>query len=445
MFQRSGLTIAAAAAALLLAGMTFGASLWLLAAYSGLLTLAVCFWLSSHWDRSAVAIRHQLPEGLEINESFEVLVDITNRSRLPIGWVLAEDLLPRSATHLRPPGLEVLGPRLAVFFLGSGQTHQLRYQVTCRRRGYYQIGPTVLETGDWMGLTRRFRVVAPPQAVLVYPRQIPLAGYEIGSPRPIGEIRIREMTLRDPTRIRGIRKWEVGDPLRSVHWAATARTGTLHSKVYEPSSIAGATVVLDLHKLTNPLHHEPVRSDLAVSLACSIAAALYELQQPFGFLSNGRDAADRIRLTGLESSFQNRGEAWSGASMRDSDDRLHAVSVPAGRGPAHFEEVRRTLARVELSDGLPIRDTILENQQRMARNTTLIVILPNCDPQTASLLIDMRRRGWVISTVINTADMNVYLDSAGPLIEAGIDTIQLTDEATLPMATRRVSTRGSNS
>jgi hypothetical protein len=131
--------------------------------------------------------------------------------------------------------------------------------------------------------------------------------------------------------------------------------------------------------------------------------------------------------------------------MRDSDDRLHAVSVPAGRGPAHFEEVRRTLARVELSDGLPIRDTILENQQRMARNTTLIVILPNCDPQTASLLIDMRRRGWVISTVINTADMNVYLDSAGPLIEAGIDTIQLTDEATLPMATRRVATRGSNS
>jgi hypothetical protein len=41
--------------------------------------------------------------------------------------------------------------------------------------------------------------------------------------------------------------------------------------------------------------------------------------------------------------------------------------------------------------------------------------------------------------------MNVYLDSAGPLIEAGIDTIQLTDEATLPMATRRVATRGSNS
>ncbi len=59
---------------------------------------------------------------------------------------------------------------------------------------------------------------------------------------------MRENVMDDPTRLRGIRRWQPGDPMRSVHWAATARTGMLHSKVYEPSSIAGATLILDFHQ-----------------------------------------------------------------------------------------------------------------------------------------------------------------------------------------------------
>lgn len=440
--QRSRLTFAAAIAALLLAGMTFGASLWLLAAYAGVLMVGVGFWLASRWHQAALAVRHAGPSEREIGESFEVIVDIRNASRLPIGWILVEDLLPRQAIAVRPLGLEVSGSRMEVLFLWPGQTRQLRYTVTCRRRGYFQIGPTVLETGDLMGLSRRFRVGTEPQFVLVYPHQVPLAGYDVASPRPIGEIRIRDAVMQDPTRIRGIRKWQIGDPLRSVHWAATARTGTLHSKVYEPTSMAGATIVLDLHRDTNPGHHEPVRSDLAVSLACSVAATLYELNQPVGLLSNGRDAADRIRTEGFDTDFRTRDAVRSGVSMRERDDRLRPLIIDTDRGPAHFEEIRRALARVELSGGLPIGDTIVGNQSRLAHDATLLVILQVCDRQTAALLIDMKRRGWSVTVVINTSDINDYAASSGPLIAAGIETLHLTDEAALPLVTRRASIRG---
>lgn len=439
--QRSPLTFAAAIAALLLAGMTFGASLWLLAAYAGLLMVGTGFWLASVWHHAPIAVRRGGDLELEVGQSTEIIVDITNSSRLPIFWLLVEDLLPRGGITQRPPALRVEGSRIEVFYLGAGQTRQLRYRLFCHRRGYFQIGPTVLETGDLMGLSRRYRIGAAPQYMLVYPRTVPLDGYDIASPRPVGEIRIRSAVLQDPTRIRGIRKWQIGDPLRSVHWAATARTGTLHSKVYEPTSIAGATLVVDLHRDTNPAYHEPVRSDLAISLACGIATALYEMNQPVGLLSNGRDAADRIRAEGFDTDFRTRTAAQVGAAMRDKDDRLRPVIVDADRGPVHYQEMRRVLARLELSDGLSVGETIVGNQQRLAHDTTLIVIVPRCDAQTAAMLIGMKRRGWAVAVVINTPDINDFARSAGPLQGDGIETVHLADELSLPRAARKMSAR----
>ena len=65
------------------------------------------------------------------------------------------------------------------------------------------------------------------------------------------------MTYRlyeDPTRIAGVRSYTPGDSLMRVHWRATARTGQLHSKVYEPSTIAGATLLLEFHTASHPRH-----------------------------------------------------------------------------------------------------------------------------------------------------------------------------------------------
>src|SRR4029077_89087 len=123
----------------------------------------------------------------------------------------------------------------------------LMYQLHFEMRGYYQIGPCVLESGDLFGLHRRYRVATEPHFVLVYPKVIPLAGFDIASRRPIGEVRLSHRLYEDPTRISGVRLYQAGDPLNRVHWRATARTGALHSKVYEPSCIVGATVLLDFH------------------------------------------------------------------------------------------------------------------------------------------------------------------------------------------------------
>ena len=144
------------------------------------------------------------------------------------------------------------GHRLAVAMLGPHGRKTLNYQLHFAMRGYYQVGPMVLETGDLFGLHRRFRIVTEPVYILVYPKVIPLPGYDIASRRPIGEIRLTHRLFEDPTRIAGVRAYQPGDPLNRVHWRATARTGALHSKVYDASTIAGATIVLDFHRDSYP-------------------------------------------------------------------------------------------------------------------------------------------------------------------------------------------------
>ena len=102
-----------------------------------------------------------------------------------------------------------------------------------------------------------------------------LAGYEIASRRPIGEIRISHRLFEDPTRIAGVRAYQSGDPLNRIHWRATARTG--------------ATPQQDLRALDDCRHHD--RARLSHRLARRQGRAL-----PFGAGDHGRRFAGQCGL-----------------------------------------------------------------------------------------------------------------------------------------------------
>ncbi len=120
--------------------------------------------------------------------------------------------------------------------------------------------------------------------------------------------------------------------MNRVHWRATARTGLLHSKVYESSSVAGVTVVLDFHTAAHDPKHEPIRSELAITAAASLVNAVYEMGQQVGLASNCRDAADRIRTEGWDYDLRSRSAAQRVAGMLETSDRLRPVVVETRQG-----------------------------------------------------------------------------------------------------------------
>jgi uncharacterized protein (DUF58 family) len=423
---------------LLLWSLAFGFGLLAYAMYCLLGVILVGRYLADRWSSALVARREISHREVKLGESVAVVVTIENRHWLPIPWLLLEDLLPRRALIHDPPNLRVSGRRLQLVSLrpahkGKQDTKTIYYQLTCNRRGYYQIGPLVAETGDLFGLYRRFRILSAPSFLLAYPKVIPLDGYDIASRRPIGEVRMSHRLYEDPTRIAGLREYRAGDPQNRIHWGATARTGQLHSKVYEPSSIAGATLLVDFHQQSFESRHEPFRSELAITASASIAGALVEMGQQVGLVTNGRDAADRIRTQGWShEQLHSRQAARTSPAMHDSSERLQPVIVPTGRTYAGWMQILETLARLELTDGLTCAQLIEETTSRLPRSATILAILTAVTPQTAIALGNLHRRGHAVSAILNVYEPTRFAEMSGPLIAQHIPTRQLVDESAVP-------------
>ncbi|HEY1378867.1 MAG TPA: DUF58 domain-containing protein [Gemmataceae bacterium] len=380
-------------------------------------------------------------EEVEAGERIEVEVTVRNAGRLPLPWVLLEDQLPGYALRQRPPRLRVKGKRLQIRLLRPGQETTLRYKVECANRGFYQVGPLVLESGDLFGLHRRYRVVAPPAYVMVYPKVVPLLGYDVASRRPIGDVRLVHRLYEDPTRIAGVRPYEAGDPLNRIHWRATARAGRLHSKIYDPSTLAGATLLLDFHRAGYPSRGEPHRSDLAATTAASLAHAVSQLGQQVGLVTNAGDAAERLSATNFRAALKrdssDKDDRRLARAVRAEDQRVpeehrRPLIVPTGRGAEQFQRIREALARAELNDGLTLAQLAIEAAPRLPRDATVLAVLPAVPVETALALGALKRQGYAVSVVLVALSDEVEL-AYGLLAAEGIrDVRPLAGEAALP-------------
>ena len=400
-----------------------------LVAFAGYVVLGVLLlsrFLAKSWITNLEAERI-VPDGQrEVGDTVPVEVKLKNTGRVPVGWLLFEDMLPEFIFKARPARVGIKGGRIRVLFITAGGTKSIKYKMTFHARGYYQIGPAFAETGDVFGLHRRHRILTEPRFVLVLPKIIPLAKYQFASERPIGEIRLANRLFEDPTRTAGVRPYQLGDPLQRIHWRATARTGELHCRVFEPTSLAGASILVDFFAAGYDKNREPYRSDLAVTTACSLAYAVSLLNQQVGFASNGRDAAERIKEEASEKveqpaeGFANRGDARENFTALDQSDRLRPVVVPTRRGFDQFQQIRESLARLETTDGMTFPRLIVEAAPRLPKDATVIAVLPAVPVDSAIALGQLRKQGFAVSAVlISIADDDKPV-CAGRLMAEGI-------------------------
>src|SRR5207247_10090560 len=188
--------------------------------------------------------------------------------------------------------------------------------------------------------------------------------------------------------------------LTRAHCGPKARAGILHGTAPVQSSLDGAPLLLDFPRHGYRKRGEPFRSELAVTAAASLANAVYEMGQQIGLVSNGRDAADRIRQEGWDEDYRTRRAARRDVGMHATSDRLQPIVVEARRGVEQFQRIRETLARVELTDGLTFAQLIAETDSRLPRDATVIAVLGQVTPETALALGSLRRRGYAVAAIL---------------------------------------------
>lgn len=436
----------------LLAALALQAGLLAFAVYVLLGVLLLSRHLAKSWVGGLTATREcAAVEPVEVGASVEMKVRVANEGRLRVGWVLIEDLFPEHYLKRKPPRVRITGRRMKLGSVPAGGTTVLKYVVECDTRGYYQLGPTLLETGDVFGLHRRHRIVAEPFFLMVLPKVVPLPRYDFASQRPIGEVNVARRLFEDPTRNAGVRPYQVGDPLQRVHWRATARTGELQCRVFDPTTLAGASILIDFHKDGYHSRGEPFRSDLVVTTACSIAYAVTMLNQQIGLASNGRDAADLYRYhvavqKGADGpGFDTRDAARREGEAEELNDRLKPVVVETRRGIEQFALIRETLARLEFTDGLTFARLVIETTPRLPRDATVIAVLPAVSIESAGSLGNLRRQGFAVSALLIGLTEDELLVAHGRLLAEGVrDVRHLNTEAELAMLGEQAPASGLN-
>src|SRR5437870_5956401 len=147
---------------ILAAALVIGSGLLAYAMYVLLGVMLLSRLLAKDWLGRITATRAVDVREAEVGDVVNVRLTIKNNGAVPVPWMLLEDLLPPSALKQKPPRLTLTGRRFKIGVLRGHNEMVLKYKIDCAMRGYYQIGPLLLESGDLFGLHRRHRVETEP-------------------------------------------------------------------------------------------------------------------------------------------------------------------------------------------------------------------------------------------------------------------------------------------
>ncbi len=235
MLSRSGALVAGAAAALVVAGRVFGlVELYISGAATAIL-LVVCFASVVLSRLDLAAGRTITPPRVHAGSAARSTIRIRNlrSSRTPV-------------LRLRDPVSGTGGADLLVSPLRGGESATIAYRLPTDRRGEIEVGPLDVVVSDPFGLTS-VRTQATGRATLtVFPRIEAIEPpRQAAGPDPTAGAAHPSALGRSADEFYALRPYVVGDDLRRVHWASTARTGELVVRQDELPWQGRTTVLLD--------------------------------------------------------------------------------------------------------------------------------------------------------------------------------------------------------
>ena len=297
-------------------------------------------------------------------EEVELTIEVVNRKLLPLAWLEADDELP---TDLSPERGNVVrthhrGRSRLVNALALRPYERVRrhYRLPCRARGEHAFGPARFRSGDPFGFREVESRLDPLDYLLVYPRIVPLERLGLPARDPFGDRPTRSWLFEDPLRVVGARDYAPGDVPRRIHWPATARTGRLQVKLYQPTTSQRLMVLLNLNT-TGPAWwaqgYEPELLELAITTAASICAWADGRGHHVGLAANGhqRRVGGRVR-------------------------------VAPGRDPDHLGRILEALARTQPIAAAPLADLLRDEARAAPHGTSFVVVTARVDDEAVAEL-----------------------------------------------------------
>jgi uncharacterized protein (DUF58 family) len=176
----------------------------------------------------------------------------------------------------------------------------------------------------------------------------------------------------DETAIVGVRDYEQGDPIASIHWQATARVGQLMRTEHEHAAARELLVCLDLDTEAYQRRGRPAAAEAAIGTAASLLADT---------IITARQQA------GLELSRPGEGDAPP-----------HVTGWPVRSGDQHLHTLLDALARTRLHGAVPIDRVVRRAIAGLHAGTSLVVVTGIAGDDLDAAVVAATRRG--LTTVV---------------------------------------------
>lgn len=222
-----------AGAALALLWIGFGEDL-LLALAVFLVTAAVAGTVYVRLSGPRVSLTREI-NPKQLHDGERALVDLTITSERKVYRVRVED--------------RVHGLGSATFVadrVGKGDELAGRYEVLCRPRGVYRVGPATVTVTDPLGFAQARSSTGTVDRLVVYPRVEHLTGLPSGGGHD-HTVNVSRASLwhSGGEDFYTLREYQQGDDLRKVHWPSSARRDELMIKQLEMPRQSRAFIMLD--------------------------------------------------------------------------------------------------------------------------------------------------------------------------------------------------------
>lgn len=237
--------------------------------------------------------------------------------------------------------------------------------IRCARRGLYVFGPAELQANDAFGFGQRTLVLPERTQLVVYPALIALPRIPLRAQHPIGDSRAPRQLLTDPIRTVGVRDYRRDDPLKAIHWGATARRGELQTRIFEPTTNLDIVIVLNLD--TFEYYWQGMSLDLVeqlISAAATIATEAAAAHLGFGLYANGSSA-----------------------------DSGQVVRIPPSRSPTQLGHVLESLGKLTPYSVLPLANLLQRLGPSLDWGATIVLINAVDSEPLRAVLVRLTRRG----------------------------------------------------
>ncbi len=340
-----------------------------------LITLPLVSYAIGRWMLRGLEFERQFVSPIWEGEEAEIIYRVTNPSRIPRFSIsiLTPDQSYLKSVRMEPP----------LFHVGAFGTTTVTNVVRFNRRGVFESGQFEVSAVDPLGVFTFTRTVAADGEIVVFPSVRPLDPMELSGSHKLGmNDAVAQARLGSGVDPAGVRGYLPGDPLRSIHWRQTARTGNLVVIEFEETQSANLSIILDTTARAIVGEEPDTTLEFAIRAAASAA----------------RDAVQHGAVVAL--------------AARRQDGSLSSASTGSGldRGAGQLYPILDSLARIEAQADTSFAALLLDKMGSAMPGATHLLIMLTADAEVAGAV-----RRWIASgrsVAVLAIDANTFPGAA---------------------------------